>query len=419
MNKNFTLLFRYALVCLLITITGNTAQATDSTGNYSLNFSTAPVLISGNQNEIGSKYRFNNIGSGRSAIVTIVAATGGARVDILDDNNLTKPEAFSPRIKVPGNSTGMVEFRIEFVSGISNNPKPMDTLYATAMDIDGNNQLHEMDAINMGGGTVSFQSNSLQILVTQNATEFLAKNIGSVEYDAVDTSAKQVMFTVTNKNIASFTYRAGAENLSTDTVSRQKGIYFKGFTYPSFTLLPVTLTRFSGINRNSDNVLNWETSSEQNTKSFSIEKSFDGIVFTAIGEKAAAGFSSTVKNYTYTDANAKPGTSWYRLRITDRDGSFSYSAAVVIKKEDAAAQVSLFPCPAVDFTIVSITAAEQQNVALRMLDKDGRVVYTRNETIKKGTTNIRLGQLDKYASGNYYLQVVQPGKTTTKPFVIL
>jgi Secretion system C-terminal sorting domain len=420
MNKKFTILYRYALVCLLTAAIANKAKATDdSTGTYSLNFSSIPVLLSGTQNEIGSKYRFSNVGSGRSAIVTIVAATGGARVDILDDNNLTKPEAFSPRIKVPGGSTGMVEFKIEFVGGNSNNPKPMDTLYATAMDIDGNANLHEMDAINMGGGTVSYQSNSLQIAVTLSGTEFLAKNIGSMEYDAVDTSAKQVMFTVTNKNISSFTYRAGAENLYADTISRQKGIYFKGFTYPSFTLLPVTLSKFQGYNRSNGNVLDWQTSSEQNTKSFSIEKSLDGITFTTIGEAAAAGNSNLVKNYTFTDANVRGGISYYRLRITDRDGSFSYSASVMIKKDTEAAQVSLFPSPAVDFTIVSITATEQQTIAMRMLDKEGKLVYTRNENIKKGTTNIRLGQLDKFAAGTYYLQVVQSGKTTTKPFVIL
>jgi hypothetical protein len=421
MNRKFTIFRKCICICLLTVTIGNTAKATDSTGNYSLNFSSAPILLTapGTENQVGAKYRFNNIGTGKAAIVTIVAATGGASVDILDDNNLTKPEAFSPRIKVPANSTGMVEFKIEFVTGNSDNPKMLDTLYATAMDIDGNSSLHEMDAINMNGGTVSYQSNSLQIAVTQTGTEFLGKNIGSVEYDAVDTSAKQVMFTVTKKDVSSFIYKAGAENLQAGAVSRQKGIYFKGFTYPSFTLLPVTLTKFQGNNRNIGNVLDWQTGSEQNTKSFSIEKSLDGVTFTTIGETAAAGNSNTIQNYTFTDTHVKSGISYYRLRTTDRDGSFSYSASVVIKKDAEAGQVSLFPCPAVDFTIVSITSAEQQTIALRMLDKDGKSVYTRSENIKKGTTNIRLGQLDKYPSGTYYLQVVQPGKTTTRPFVIL
>ncbi len=421
MNRNFTFFCKCAFMCLIAFATVKNAKATDSTGNYSLNFSTPPILLTaaGTENQVGSKYRFNNVGQGRSAIVTIVAATGGASVDILDDNNLTKPEAFSPRVKVPANSTGMVEFRIQFVAGNSDNPKKMDTLFATAMDIDGNANLREMDAINMGGGTVSFQSNSLQIAVTQSGTEFLAKNIGGVEYDAVDTSAKQVMFTVTNKDVSSFTYRAGAENLTTGAVSRQKGIYFKGFTYPSFTVLPVTLTKFQGYNRSNGNVLDWQTSTEQNTKKFSIEKSSDGVNFTVIGEIVAAGNSNTVQNYSFTDANIRSGISYYRLRITDRDGSFSYSASVMIKKDAEAGQVSLFPSPATDFTIVSITAAEQQNIALRMLDKDGKLVYTRSENINKGVTNIRLGQLDKYPSGTYYLQVVQPGKTVTKPFVIL
>ncbi len=424
MNKNFTIL-RNVFICILLTSISNTVSAKttddDSTGNYALNFSSIPVLLTAaaTDKQVGAKYRFSNVGPGRAAIVTIVAATGGATVDILDDNNLTKPEAFSPRIIVPANSTGMVEFKIEFVAGNSNNPKKVDTLYATAMDIDGNAELREMDAINMGGGNVSFQSTSLQINVTQNGTEFMGKNMGGIEYDAVDTSAKQVMFSVTRKDVASFTYRAGAENLSASPVSRQKGIYFKGFTYPTFGVLPVTISRFWGSSRNNDNLLNWETSSELNTKTFRIEKSYDGIHFTAIGEVAAAGNSSTLQRYTFTDATVKPGISYYRLRIIDRDANADYSASVMLKKEADAAQISLFPSPATDFTIVSITTTGQEKITLRMLDKEGKVMYNRNENIKRGTTNIRLGQLDKYPSGSYYLQVVQPGKTTTRPFIIL
>jgi Secretion system C-terminal sorting domain len=421
MNRKFTIFCKCVVLCLLATTSVNLAKATDSTGNYALNFSSAPILltVTGTENQIGSKYRFDNVGPGRSAIVTIVSATGGATVEVLDDNNLTKPEAFSPRINVPAGSTGMVEFKIEFVAGNSTSPKKVDTLFATAMDIDGSLNLYEMDAINMHGGTVSFQSTTLQISVIQNGTEFLGKNIGGVEYPAVDTSAKQVMFTVTNNDISSFTYKAGADNRLTGAVSRQKGIYFKGFTYPVFGVLPVTLSHFWGSSRNNSNLLSWETSSELNTKIFSIEKSMDGVNYVTIGELPAAGNSSNIRSYAFTDAAVKAGISYYRLRITDHDGKFDYSAAIMLKKDQDAGQISLFPSPATDFTIVSISAAEQQNIALRMLDKDGKLVYTRNENINKGTTNIRLGQLDRYTPGTYYLQVVQAGKTITKAFMIL
>ncbi len=419
MNKNFTILLRYATL-LLTSITALQAKATeDSTGTYSVNFSSVPTLVSGTQNAIGSVYRFSNVAPGRSAIVTIVGATGGATVDMLDDNNLTKPEAFSPRITIPGNSTGMVEFKITFVAGNSNNPKKMDTLVATAMDIDGNANLHEMDALNLGGGTLSYQASTLEIMVTQTGTEFLGQNVGGVEYPNVDTSAKAVMFTITNKNVEEFIYKAGAQNMNSNAVTRQKGVYFKGFTYPSFTTLPVVLNAFAATSRNETNLVQWQTSSESNTLRFIIEKSSDGRSYTAIGEVAAAGNSSNARNYNFTDANVIAGTSYYRLRTVDHDGRFSYSAAVMVKRDKQQHQISLFPCPAVDFTIVSISADAAETVTLRMLDANGKALYSRQENITKGTTNIRMGQLDRFPSGTYYLQVVQKATTTTKPFMIL
>jgi hypothetical protein len=419
MNKIFTTLTKCALLYALLFTSAFKANATDTTGVFSVSFNAAPTLISGSLNQVGSQYRFANVAPGRSALVTIVSATGGAKVDMLDDNNLTKPEAFSPRITIPGNSTGMVEFQVTFLAGNSNNPKKVDTLYATAMDIDGNSSLHEMDALNLGGGTLSYQASTIEIMVTQTGTQFLGQNVGGVEYPSVDTSAKAVMFTVTNKDVETFIYKAGAQNLSADAVTRQKGVYFSGFVYPSFSTLPVTITNLSATSRNEGNLVQWQTSSEINTKAFFIEKSIDGRNYTTIGEVAAAGQSSTTRSYRFTDALVKPGTNYYRLRAVDRDGQFTYSAAVLVKTEGQAHQVSLFPCPVKDFTVVSISANASETITLRMLDANGKALYSRTENISKGTTNIRLGQMDRYSPGTYYIQVVQRDKTTTKPFMIL
>ncbi len=418
MNKNFTSLYRYAAVLLIACTFSLKASATDTTGLFSVRFTSIPSLLNGLLNTLGSKYLFLNVAPGKSATVTIVSATGGATVDMLDDNNLTKPEAFSPRITVPAGSTGTVEFKIEFTS-ILGALLPMDSLYATAMDIDGNSTLKEIDVINMGGGVVSYQSSAPEISVTNSGTQYTAKNIAGIEYPEVDTSAKAVMFTVANKNVQSFIYKAGAQNGGNGSVTRQKGIYFKGFVYPTFSVLPVTISSFSASNRGDNNLVKWETSSESNTARFIVEKSTDGRTYSAIGEVTAAGNSSQARQYQFTDGNIGTGTCYYRLRTIDRDGQSNYSAAVMVKRDADTHQISLFPCPAVDFTIVSISAGESETVTLRMLDANGKTVFSRQENITRGTTNIRLGQLDRYHSGSYYLQVVQKEKTTTKPFMIL
>jgi len=106
MKTNFTSL-KYAILFIVVLFSSLQTKADNSFG---FNFNSTPTLISGTALTVGAKYKFNNVASGTDAFVTIVSATGGATVTILDDNTTTKPEAFSPAINIPALSTGMVEF---------------------------------------------------------------------------------------------------------------------------------------------------------------------------------------------------------------------------------------------------------------------------------------------------------------------
>ena len=69
--------------------------------------------------------------------------------------------------------------------------------------------------------------------------------------------------------------------------------------------------------------VNWTTASEINTKNFVVERSTDGVHFSALGTVAAAGNSNTAHQYQFTDANALnagASTLYYRLRLVDNDG---------------------------------------------------------------------------------------------------
>jgi hypothetical protein len=69
------------------------------------------------------------------------------------------------------------------------------------------------------------------------------KNSAGVDYSGVDTSAKDVMFTVVNANISTLVVRTGAGNKSGSSQQRLRSLYFQKFTYPnsilSQSLLPV------------------------------------------------------------------------------------------------------------------------------------------------------------------------------------
>jgi hypothetical protein len=94
--------------------------------------------------------------------------------------------------------------------------------------------------------------------------------------------------------------------------------------------LPVELASFSADVSESNVVLTWTTVTELNSKSFIIEKMTTGGSWAAAGEVAAAGFSTEIRTYSFTDRNVPAGTYSYRLKTIDYDGSFKLSPVVEV-----------------------------------------------------------------------------------------
>jgi hypothetical protein len=96
--------------------------------------------------------------------------------------------------------------------------------------------------------------------------------------------------------------------------------------YESGMALPSELTVFTAEELGKTSVgLNWNTSSETATGRFHVERKSDHRFWTEIGSVAAAGFSRSSLDYTFTDQEAPVGTLYYRLRQVDLDDSYSYS----------------------------------------------------------------------------------------------
>lgn len=413
MKTNFTYL--KCVVLSLIVLSLSLQSKADNHG-IQLNFNSTPAQLpnTGAYLSIGSKYKFGNVASGTDAIVTIVSATGGATVAVLDDNTTTKPEAFSPQINVPKFSTGMVQFKIEFVNG-GGNPVAIDTLRATAMDIDGNTTLHELDALDMGPTSLlSYLTGTLDINVLLTGTQYLATNIAGIEYSGVDTSAKSAMFTLTKANISSFTYSAGAINLDNQAVTRQKGIYFKSFNYvAAANTLPVKYSAFGATAVDKAVVLKWTTEQEINNSHFEVERSFDGTNFKAIAIVLDGFANGNQTNYQYkdnsTDLQSKT-VVYYRLKQVDNNGTFSYTNTLVVKlKATEGLVMQTSPNPFTQNLNVRFTAAYNGSAQIDVLGTNGQTVLSKQVEVSKGYVTIQLDGLSKLAPGMYIARLTMNG----------
>jgi hypothetical protein len=92
-------------------------------------------------------------------------------------------------------------------------------------------------------------------------------------------------------------------------------------SYGCAILLPVTLINFSLSILNNQVELNFATASENNLDHFLIETSRDGSYWQTIERLKGNGNSVALNSYKYTDKNPFNGTSYYRLKSVDFDGS--------------------------------------------------------------------------------------------------
>jgi hypothetical protein len=110
---------------------------------------------------------------------------------------------------------------------------------------------------------------------------------------------------------------------------------FTGMT--GINTLPVKLVTFSAARSLQDVMVKWTTTSEINTRTFEIQRAFDGMNFNTIGEVKANGSSNLPVSYKFTDKNSmniKSGSAlYYRLKMIDNDGSYKYSDIAVVNPE--------------------------------------------------------------------------------------
>lgn len=171
--------------------------------------------------------------------------------------------------------------------------------------------------------------------------------------------------------------------------------------------LPLTLIDFSALKNGNTVQLQWSTAAEQNTASFEIDRSSNGNDFSPVGSLTAAGNSSEIKNYTFTDI--PPAGSWlYRLKMIDQDERFTYSPILRIDAGATAHPFSAWPNPFRQQLTLTAEAAEPTKTRLTIRDISGRVLSQQDLTLQKGINSFSLPTTALTAKGIYLLNLVSP-----------
>ena len=151
-------------------------------------------------------------------------------------------------------------------------------------------------------------------------------------------------------------------------------------------ILPLHLINFSGAVVNNANTLQWKTADEVNTKEFILERSTDGSSFTSIAAIAAKGFGNGL--YVHNDAGIFTGKLYYRLKMVDIDGKFSYSNIISLTTQQNN-KISVYPNPAKDLITVQTSDNKLQGTQIILTDLSGKTLYKKTITSTFEILNVK------------------------------
>jgi hypothetical protein len=171
-------------------------------------------------------------------------------------------------------------------------------------------------------------------------------------------------------------------------------------------VLPIELISFKGTKNQNYNQLEWQTASEVNSDRFELQSSIDGIDFLTIASKQAAGNSTALLTYSYSDFDFYTPVTYYRLKQFDIGGSHVYSNVVILENKNKEHFIfsELFPNPAKDVVTLKIYLPASGTMTINFTDIAGRVLLTRSIDGKEGDQLIDI-DISELAEGSYLTKV--------------
>lgn len=161
----------------------------------------------------------------------------------------------------------------------------------------------------------------------------------------------------------------------------------------------------------------WQTTSENNSDYFTIQRSTNAINFSDIGKINAAGTSTAVRSYSYADntfSDLGANRLYYRLEEVDHDGrkQFSNIATVDIGNN----KLFVYPVPANNIIHISLPQPLSQNASVSLYNINGKMVISQKIISYSLNQQLNVAGL---AAGNYKMVIADNGKKISTTQIVI
>ena len=180
------------------------------------------------------------------------------------------------------------------------------------------------------------------------------------------------------------------------------------------SVLPVTIVSVTAAKQNAAIAVQWKVENQTGISKYIIEKSTDGLQFSAIGTVAPTGNVASVVSYQWLDENPTDGNNYYRIEPVNVDGSTQYSNIVNVLSGTAENSISVYPNPIQNNTInIEFNNQPAGNYKATLLDNAGQTVYQTEITITESNTTQALSISGTLAKGIYQLKLNGPANNNS------
>jgi Secretion system C-terminal sorting domain len=216
----------------------------------------------------------------------------------------------------------------------------------------------------------------------------------------------------------------------TNTVATTDGVYYRfptpvaglsatsspsndGCNPGNFNILPITFKSFSAKNNSNSISLNWQAVSTDNTSYFSIEKSINGSNYISLTRVNAI---TGENNYTFSDNGTNAGNVFYRIKMTDADGSTKFSNIIRIQAAGKTFSLnSIYPAVASSAVNLQISSDKKAIAFLEITDVTGRLLKKQTLALSDGIVTYPV-DVSSLSAGSYFVRIAAGEETLTGRF---
>lgn len=191
-------------------------------------------------------------------------------------------------------------------------------------------------------------------------------------------------------------------------------------------LLPIELLSFNAF-ANQDAYatdIHWQTAREQDSESFVLQRSLDGVAFENIATIPAAVYSEEIENYTFLDQELpivngqKGGLFYYRLQQVDLYNNVLYSEVRAVNfPVETLLGFNIYPNPTKSRLNLDFLAPNSENsFTLSIINTLGQVVREKIISPNQGLNQLVI-DVDELSRGTYIIQLSSTQKSYRRSFI--